>query len=108
MVLKFSQQMKHAQTNEKYIRLIFNSYISDDDFCQKSMRIIDTNYFFSGDFEGQERVRIMHQCALCNPKYGNTLSEKFQNLTEKQTYYTVRRVLKSNRKTKHTTLSEEF
>ena len=26
------------------------------------MRIIDTNYFFSGDFQGQ--------CALYNPKYG--------------------------------------
>jgi hypothetical protein len=26
MVLKFSQQMKHAQSTEKYIRLIFNSY----------------------------------------------------------------------------------
>ena len=24
--------MKHAQRTEKYIRLIFNSYISDDDF----------------------------------------------------------------------------
>jgi hypothetical protein len=71
MVLKFSQQMKHAQMTEKYIRLIFNSYISDDDFFQKSMRIIDTNYFFSGDFQDQEGVRIMHQCALCNPKYGN-------------------------------------
>ena len=34
------------------------------------MRIIDTNYFFSGDFQGQEGVRIMHQCALYNPKYG--------------------------------------
>jgi hypothetical protein len=44
--------MKHAQRTEKYIRLIFNSYISDDDFFQKSMRIIDTNYFFSGDFQG--------------------------------------------------------
>jgi hypothetical protein len=28
---------------EKYIRLIFNSYISDDDLFQKSMRIIETN-----------------------------------------------------------------
>ena len=28
MVLKFSQQMKHAQRTEKYMRLIFNSYIS--------------------------------------------------------------------------------
>ena len=46
--------MKHAQRTEKYIRLIFNSYISDDIFFQKSMRIIDTNYFFSGDFQGQE------------------------------------------------------
>jgi hypothetical protein len=35
------------------------------------MRIIDTNYFFSGDFQGEEGVRIMHQCALYNPKYGN-------------------------------------
>jgi hypothetical protein len=32
-----SQQMKHAQRTEKYIRLIFNSYISDDDFFQKSL-----------------------------------------------------------------------
>ena len=45
--------MKHAQRTEKYIRLIFNSYISDDDFFQKFMRIIDTNKFFSGDFQGQ-------------------------------------------------------
>ena len=46
--------MKHAQRTEKYIRLIFNSYTSEDDFFGKSMRIIDTNYFFSGDFQGQE------------------------------------------------------
>jgi len=32
MVLKFSQQMKHAQRTEKYIRLIFNSYIFDVNF----------------------------------------------------------------------------
>ena len=32
MVLEFSQQMKNAQITEKYIRLTFNSYISDDDF----------------------------------------------------------------------------
>ena len=68
--------MKHAQRTEKYIRLIFNSYISDDDFFQNSMRIIDTN-FFSGDFQGQEGVRIMHQCALCNPKYGNSILRTF-------------------------------
>jgi len=43
MVLKFSQQMKHAQRTEKYIRLILNSYISDSDFFLKSMHIIDTN-----------------------------------------------------------------
>jgi hypothetical protein len=40
--------MKHAQRTEKYIRLIFNSYISDGDFFCKPMCIIDTNYFFSG------------------------------------------------------------
>jgi hypothetical protein len=44
--------MKDAQRTEKYIQLIFNSYISDDNFFQKSMYIIDTNYFFSGDFQG--------------------------------------------------------
>jgi hypothetical protein len=33
--------MKHAQRTEKYIRLTFNSYISDDYFFQKSMHIID-------------------------------------------------------------------
>ena len=38
--------MKHAQRTEKYIRLIFNSYISDDDFFQKFMRIIDTVFFW--------------------------------------------------------------
>jgi len=43
MVPKFSQQMKHAQRTEKYIRLTFNSYISEDDFLQKSMCIRDTN-----------------------------------------------------------------
>ena len=64
MVLKFSQQMKHAQRTEKYRRLIFNSYISDDDFFQKSMRIIDTNYFFLEIFKAKRG------CALCNPKYG--------------------------------------
>ena len=31
--------MKHAQRTEKYIRLIFNSYISDDDFFQKSIDV---------------------------------------------------------------------
>jgi hypothetical protein len=35
--------MKQAQITEKYILLIFNSYISDDNIFQKSMRIIDTN-----------------------------------------------------------------
>jgi hypothetical protein len=35
--------MKHAQRTEKYLRLIFNSYISDDDFFQKSMHIIEQN-----------------------------------------------------------------
>jgi hypothetical protein len=39
--LKFSKKMKHAQRTEKYIRLTFNSYISDDYFFQKSMHIID-------------------------------------------------------------------
>ena len=47
--------MKHAQRTEKYIRLIFKSYISD----AISMRIIDTNYYFSGDFQGQEGVCII-------------------------------------------------
>ena len=63
--------MKYAQRTEKYIRLIFNSYISDGDFFKSPLRIIDTNYFFSGDFQGEEGVRIMHQCASYNPKYGN-------------------------------------
>ena len=67
--------MKHAQRTEKYIRLIFNSCISDDDFFEKFMRIIDTNWFFSGNFQGQEAVRIMHQCVLCNPKYGSSFKK---------------------------------
>jgi hypothetical protein len=32
MVLKFFLQVKHSQRTEKYIRLTFNSYISEDDF----------------------------------------------------------------------------
>ena len=28
---------------------------------------MSTELTFSGDFQGQEGVRIMHQCALCNP-----------------------------------------
>jgi hypothetical protein len=76
MVVKFSQQMEHAQRTEKYIRLVFNSYISNNDFFLKSMLIKDTNYFFPGDFQGQERVRIMHQCALCNGNNGIFNSNK--------------------------------
>ena len=34
--------------------------------------------FFSGDFQGQEGVRIMHQCALYNPKYGIIMTGKFK------------------------------
>ena len=45
------------------------------------MRIIDMNYFFSGDFQGQEGVRIMHQCALYNPKYDIEIkSDELSNL----------------------------
>ena len=80
MVLKFSQQMKHAQRTEKYLRLIFNSYISDGDFFLKSMHIIDTNYFFSGDFQGQ--------CALCNPNDG-TLSYVCCSSKDKQPNYLI-------------------
>ena len=55
---------------KKYIRLIFNSYISDDDFFSKVHAHYRHELIFSGNFQGQEGVRIMHQCALCNPKYG--------------------------------------
>jgi hypothetical protein len=71
--------MKHAQRTEKYIRLIFNSCISDDVFFLKFMHIIDTNYFFSGDFQGQEGVRIMHQCVLCTIYFFSS-SIKLQNI----------------------------
>ena len=60
--------MKHAQRTEKYIRLIFNSFISDDDFCQKSMRIIDTNYFFLEIFKAKRG------CALCTNAHYATLN----------------------------------
>ena len=63
MVLKFSQQMKHAQRTEKYIRLIFNSYISDCDFFFKVHAHYWHELVFSVDFQGQ--------CALCNPNDGN-------------------------------------
>jgi hypothetical protein len=42
------------------IRLIFNSYISDGDFFLKVHAHYRTNCFFSGDFQGQEGVRIMY------------------------------------------------
>jgi hypothetical protein len=51
--------MKHAQRTEKYIRLIFNSYISDDDFFSKVHAHYRHELVFSGDFQGQEGVRIM-------------------------------------------------
>ena len=63
--------MKHAQRTEKYIRLIFNSYISDDDFFSKVHAHYRHELVFFGDFQAQEGVCIMQQCALCNPKYGN-------------------------------------
>ena len=72
--------MKHAQGTEKYIRLIFNSYISDDDFFSKVHAHYRHELVFSGDFQGQEGVRIMHQCALCNPKYGITFTKFKQNI----------------------------
>ena len=65
--------MKHAQKTEKYIRLIFNSYISDDDFFQKSIRIIDTNSFFLEIFKAKRG------CALCNPKYGSHVKAKVKS-----------------------------
>ena len=68
MVLKFSQQTKHAQRTEKYIRLIFNSYISDDYFFQKYMRSIDTNYFFLEIFKAKRG------CALCTNAHYATLN----------------------------------
>ena len=58
--------MKHAQRTEKYIRLIFNSYIFLKVHAHYRHGLV-----FSGDFQGQEGVRIMHQCALYNPKYGS-------------------------------------
>jgi hypothetical protein len=36
--------------------------------------------FFSGDFQGQEGVCIMHQCALYNPKYGIWVTKKFSQI----------------------------
>ena len=74
MVLKFSQQMKHAQRTEKYIRLIFNSYISNGDFFLQVHVHYRHELVFSGDFQGQEGVCIMHQCTLCNPNDGKHFS----------------------------------
>ena len=52
MALKFFQQVKHAQRTEKYIRLTFNSYISEDEFLLRFSRPVG--------------VPILHQCTLCN------------------------------------------
>jgi hypothetical protein len=61
--------MKHAQRTEKYIRLIFNSY--GVFFFWEVHAHYRHELVFSGDFQGQEGVHIMHQCALCNPNDGN-------------------------------------
>jgi hypothetical protein len=57
MALKFFQQVKHSQRTEKYIRLTFNSYISEDDFFWRFARPVG--------------VPILHQCTLCNLNDGN-------------------------------------
>jgi hypothetical protein len=38
--------------------------------------------FIINNFQGQEGVRIMHQCVLCNPKYGSSFkkTEKLKGL----------------------------
>jgi hypothetical protein len=60
---------KTGSITEKYIQLTFNSYISDD-FFSKVYAHYRHKLFFSGDFQGQEGVHIMHQCTLCNDNNG--------------------------------------
>ena len=62
--------MKHAQKTEKYIRLIFNSYISDGDFFFKVHAHYRHKLVFSGDFQGQEGVG----CALYTNAHYATLN----------------------------------
>jgi hypothetical protein len=64
--------MKHSQITKKYIRLTFNSYISDNDFFTKVYAHYRHELVFSGDFQGQEGVQIMHQYALCNGNDGTS------------------------------------
>ena len=56
--------MKHAQRTEKYIRLIFNSYISDGDFFRSPCALWTRTSFFLEIFKAKRG------CALYNPKYG--------------------------------------
>ena len=53
----------------------------DSLFCRRGVHYKQEQYVslffqngkshFSADFEGQEEVRIMHECALCNPYDSN-------------------------------------
>ena len=60
--------MKHAQRTEKYIRLIFNSYISDGDFFKSPWVLQTRNNFFLEIFKDKRR------CALCTNAHYTTLN----------------------------------
>ena len=74
MVHKFSQQMKHAQRTEKYIRLIFNSYISDGDFLKVHAHYRHELFFFFDIFKAKRG------CALCTNAHYTTLNTVYHGM----------------------------
>ena len=63
--------MKHAQRTEKYIRLIFNSYISEGDFFKSPCALLTRTNFFLEIFKAKRG------CALCNNAHYTTLNTVF-------------------------------
>ena len=60
--------MKHAQRTEKYIRLIFNSYISDGNFFKSPCALQTRTSFFLEIFKAKRG------CALCTNVHYTTLN----------------------------------
>ena len=73
--------MKHAQRTEKYIRLIFNSYISDGDFLKSPCALQTRTSFFLEIFKAKRG------CALCTNAHYSTLNTVCGLLSRKCYYF---------------------
>ena len=78
--------MKHAQRTEKYKRLIFNSYISDDDFFKSPYALHTRTIFFLEIFKAKRG------CALCTNAHYETLNtvmlEMIKFIKHQEIFYT--------------------